>query len=232
MRAARPLNQLFDPESRDAPEGHRALAFELAHVLQDWPDDVPAPRRTQIVLLLEKIFLRLDRPTRQALAGRLGRDASIPLSLSAILFLDAPRPVRDVILARHASLEIDCKPAAVDGAALIRAARDYSAGRFAQELGRTSGFPLFAATRLLDDVSGECLAIVCRGLGLPRLVFSTIAVLGDVSLKSAERKLALYDEVAEQPAKGLVQSWRASCAWQHGTLVERPRLAPASHACA
>jgi len=232
MRAARPLNQLFDPELHDAPEGHRALAFELAHVLQNWPDGVPAARRAQIALLLEKILLPLDRPTRQALAGRLGHDAAIPLSLSGILFFDAPRSVRDAILARHAGIEIDRKALVVDGAALIRAARDYSTDRFAQELARSTGIPLCAITRILGDVSGECLAILCRGIRLPRLVFSTIAVLGDVSLRSAEKKLELFDAVAIQPTKGLVQSWRASCAWQHGTFAEGPRLAPAPQASA
>ena len=226
------LNHLFDPESHDAPEGHRALAFELAHLLQNWPDDVPVARRVAIALLLEKMIPPLDRSTRQALAARLGGDDSVPRSLSAILFFDASRSVRDAILARHAGLETDCERFTVDGPALIREARDYSIDSFAQELTRMTGIPPFAIHRILGDVSGECLAILCRGTRLPRLIFSTIAVLGDASLKSGERKLELYDTVAEQPAKALVQSWRAARAWEHDTLAERPLPAPALHASA
>jgi hypothetical protein len=234
MRTTGGSNHPSEPASEDAPEGHRALAFELAHILQNWPNDVPAERRETLALQLENIVLLLDRPTRQDLAIRLGQDASTPLALSAILFFDAPRCVRDAILARHAhgAPEPDCEPTADDGLALILAARDYSATSFAPALARTTGIPPFAANRVLSDVSGECLAILCRGANLPRLVFSTIAVLADASLAAAERKLELFDAVADAPARGLVRSWRAARRWQRNGLAETPLPAPARHTSA
>jgi hypothetical protein len=66
--------------------------------------------------------------------------------------------------------------------------------------------------------------ILCRGASLPRLVYSTITMLADASLKAAERKLELFDAVADVPARGLVRSWRATRPWERNGLAETPRL--------
>lgn len=228
MGGAGGLDASPDPALTDVPDSHRALALEMARILQNWPDDIPTARREQLASQLEKSVLLLDRPTRQDLAVRLGQDASTPLPLLAILFFDAPRSVRDSILARHAEDKREISCAAIDDAGrltLMAAARDYCADRFVQTLGRITDISAFAAGRVLGDVSGECLAILCRGAGLPRLVFSTITMLTDASLQAAERKLELFDRVAEIPARRLVGSWRATRSWQRNGLAETPLLA-------
>jgi hypothetical protein len=73
---------------------------------------------------------------------------------------------------------------------------------------RLLGVPVAVAGRAIADASGEGLALLCKGARLSRATFSTIAVLSDASLDSAERKLELYEAVPEETSIRMVQVWR------------------------
>jgi hypothetical protein len=180
-------------------------------VLLDWPPDYPAHMRSSFTLLLEKIAVQLDCQTRRELAARFAAAPDAPLPLLNELFFDSARETRADIVARMMQCPPDDELAApvVDEATLIRAVRDYPPEVFVQTLARLLGIPAATAARAVADASGEGLAILCKGARLSRMSFSTIAMLTDASLESAQRKLDMYDAIADDTSIRVVQYWRA-----------------------
>jgi hypothetical protein len=211
MSARERLTQLIDLASSGAPEERGKLAMELAEVLVDWPEDYPPHMRASFALLLEKIAGQLDCTARKDLAARLAPHVTVPLSLLNELFFDSSREQRDTILARNEqeNSQGEVAPASIDEPSLVRAVREYPPETFVQTFARLLGISATTAGRAVSDSSGEGLTILCKGAQISRATFSTIAVLTDASLDSAERKLELYETVEEGTAAHLVQFWRA-----------------------
>jgi len=209
------LTRLIDLAPGGEPEERRQLAMELAEVLLDWPADYPAHMRASFALLLEKIVVQLDGRARRQLAARFAPGSAVPLTLLNELYFDSGRDMREAILRRNAqaSMRDEFEPLPIDEPSLIRAAREYPPGTFAQAFARLLGIPLATAARAIADVSGEGLVILCKGAHLSRTTFSTIAMLTDASLDSAQRKLELFETVPEEISARMVQFWRA----QRGT---------------
>jgi len=215
MSARERLTRLIDLAPGGAPEERRQLAIELTEVLLDWPEDYPEHMRASFALLLEKIVVQLDGPSRKELAARFSPGVEAPLSLMNELYFDSGREMREAILRQNAQAAMDDEfaPLPVDEPSLIRAAREYPPETFAQTFARLLGIPLVTAARAIADASGEGLVILCKGAHLSRATFSTIAMLTDASLDSAQRKLELFEIVPEDISARMVQFWRA----QRGT---------------
>ena len=211
MSAREHLAALIDRTSSGTPDDRRAIALELASTLCDWPADYPEQLRSAYALLLEKIAPQLESDTRVELAARLSRHADIPLSLMSEFFFDTRADVRAAILARHVEerASTGANVPAVNEAALIRAVRDYPPETFGRVMAKLFGIAPSTAARIIADASGDGLAILCKGARLSRVAFSTMAMLTDASLGSAQRKLNQFDSVPEDAAACMVQCWRA-----------------------
>jgi hypothetical protein len=210
MSARERLTQLIDLASGDAPDEHRALALELADIILDWPEDYPAHMQASFELLLEKIVTQLDCQTRKELVARVASEPAAPLALLNELFFDCGPDLREAIVARNAKENApeDVFSTPVDEPLLLQAAREYPRETFTQTFSRLLGIPVAVAMHAFADASGEGLAILCKGAQLSRATYSTIAMLTEASLESAERKLELYETVAEEASARMLQVWR------------------------
>jgi hypothetical protein len=210
MSAREHLTRLIDLASGSEPHERRALALELADIVLDWPEDYPAHMRASFTLLLEKLVTPLDCQTRKELAARFVADPAAPLGLLNEFFFDCGHDMRQAIVARNALEHTPCETpgAPIDEPSLVQAAREYPPETFAQMFARLLGIPVAVAGRAIADTSGEGLALLCKGARLSRATFSTIAVLSDASLDSAERKLELYETVPEETSIRMIQVWR------------------------
>ncbi|MGD0190625.1 MAG: DUF2336 domain-containing protein [Rhizomicrobium sp.] len=210
MSARERLTQLIDLASGEAPGDWCGLARELADVLVDWPEDYPAHMRPSFALLLEKIASHLEAQTRTEIGERLAHIDTTPPALLNEFFFDCGREGRDMILARvaqSAGSAVDDAPT-VDEPMLVKAARDYPPDIFLHTFARLTGVPAATGTRAIGDGSGEGLAILCKGARVSRSTFSTIVLLTDASLGSAEHKLEAFDSVSDDSSATMVQFWR------------------------
>jgi hypothetical protein len=182
-----------------------ALARELAALTLDWPRDFPGAMRTPVMALFELAARECDDATRAEIAAKMGGNAELPLRLLNELYLAAPAPLRREILMRN---QLECEDGADDARAdatgLIRAARN-GALDFAAALAAAVAIPHDIAATILADASGEPLAVLCRGAGLDRAAFSTIALLRG----APELPQAVFDTVPEEAARRLTRQWRA-----------------------
>jgi len=210
MNAREHLAALIDRASSGAPDEHRAIALELASALCEWPADDPERMRSAYALLLEKIAPQLDRDTRKELVARLAQQPDIPLGLMSELFFDASDDIRASVLARHGEepANVDAITPDLNEAALIRAVRDYPPEQFGRVMAGLVGIPASTTCRIIGDGSGEGLAILCKGAGLSRVTFSTMVMLTEVSLESAQRKLEQFVPVPEGAAASMFRFWR------------------------
>ena len=179
------------------------LARELGDLVLYWPADYPDAMRPPVVALFETALREADGETQSLMASRMAGRSDIPLKLMNVLYLAAPAPLRREILMRNA-LESDTTSAlAIDGPAILAAARSRH-GDFTGTLARLTGLPRRVATAILTDPSGEPLAVLCRGTTLDRASFSAIALLrGPEGLP-----LAVFDTVAPKAAAHLIADWR------------------------
>jgi hypothetical protein len=74
-------------------------------------------------------------------------------------------------------------------------------------LAETLGLDMLRAGEILQDESGEALAIACKGAGIGRTVFSTLALTHGT--RAAER-LAAYDLVPALEAARTLRTWRGA----------------------
>lgn len=183
------------------------LARELCDLILYWPADWPAAMRPPVVALFETALREADDETQSVLAARMAGNGDIPLKVMNALYLAAPGPQRREILLRNEIEGPEPAPLGADGPAILRAARNKS-GDFTGTLARLTGLPRRVVMAILADASGEALAVMCRGLGLDRATFSSIALL-----RGAEGvPLAVFDTVAPKAAAALVADWRKSAA--------------------
>ena len=61
-----------------------------------------------------------------------------------------------------------------------------------------------------DDVSGDALAVVCKGSGISRTTYSTLAVLAakDMPAEQLYERLAAFDAIPELGARRVLAHWR------------------------
>lgn len=201
------LNHLLELAAQ-GPAGRAALLGELTDLLLDWPKDYALAMRAPFEALLEKTAREVDPATRTDVAGRLEGHDELPVSLLNEFFLEASRELRARILALNDVLDGETKnSASVDPAALLDAARTLN-GAFAEKFAQALSLPAPTAKEILTDASGQSLAVACKGSGLDRATFSSIALLTAHGANPMER-LSAYDQVPQTAAQRLTEFWRA-----------------------
>ncbi|HEY2886559.1 MAG TPA: hypothetical protein VGJ08_15205 [Rhizomicrobium sp.] len=203
MRTAKErLSHLLELAAKGAAE-RAALAGEVANLLHDWPPAYPAAMRASFEALLEKIAREVDEAGRRDLARRFEASGDAPLSLLNELFLSSSDAMRDEILRRndaHARSAV----ARVDGAMLLAAAR--KRGDFPSVLAHAAAVPRSISAKITADVSGRSLAVVVKGAGLERPIYSGICIL---TMAAPFAALSVYDYVPPNGAANLLTFWRA-----------------------
>lgn len=210
------LTRLIALASETSPENQRALAFELCDLLTDWPPRYPAAMREPFEALLEKVLRRLDGTTRRMIAARLAAQSDTALALLNQFYLDLPAEARASILARNAE-DGGVLPEAAsagDEASLIAAARRTRGAEFARAFGHVLHISGDLAQGILDDASGDGLAVACLGGGISRLTFSTLALLALPDMRTQpglrHERLSLFDTISQTAAARLLAAWRKS----------------------
>jgi hypothetical protein len=163
------------------PALRAALAEEVAELLTAWPADYPDAMRNICESLLARTALDVDADTRARLRVQLCADPA----LSARVL---PR-----------------EPASRN---LVDAAR---AGEAMQALAWALTISEPAACTILDDDSGELLAIACKGAGLDRATFSALAIITRRTSREKPASYALldmFDLVPHDEATRRLAEWR------------------------
>ena len=186
-------------------EQRAALADEVAALLLDWPTQYPPAMRASFEALLEKIAREVDVAGRRALAERFVHAGDASLSLLNELFLAAPETMKRDILRRNDAHAIGSMTG-IDGAALLAAAR--ARGEFASTLARLVAVPHAIAQEILRDRSCLALAVVAKGGGLQRPLFSAITILTTASPDDVT-SLSQFESVPANGAANLLAFWRA-----------------------
>ena len=185
-----------------------ALAGELADLLLDWPSDFPEAMRAPVVALLEKTARETDDGTRAKLAARLGGHGELPLDLVNEFYLSAPARVRREILMRNELAgEQAGDTAAADAGVLVAVARDGKVHDFTERFGSIFGIAPHTAETILSDISGEALAVLCKGAHLDRAAFSALALLKGTDTGDASARLSVFDTVPQHAAERLTRHW-------------------------
>lgn len=178
------------------------LARELCDLTLYWPPEFPEAMRGPVTALLETSLWECDEETRRELAARLAGHSEVPLRVMNVLYLGAPAPLCREILMRN-ELEGEAAPEIADAEAVLMLARK-GARDFAAALSDLLGISYSIMGAVLGDTSGEALAVLCRGLGLSRAVFSAIALLR----VPVPMPLDVFDTVPNRAAASLVHCWR------------------------
>lgn len=193
------------------PGGRRELVRELADALTAWPADYPAEARASFAALLARVEHDIAPDARRELALKLVDCADAPLSLLNEFFFEVPPGARGTILARDARMDA-VATGGIDEVALIETARSVRGPELANALAQTFSIDALTATEILQDATGIGIAIACRGGGVSRVAFSTLAVL--TSRGDASVRLAAFDAVPERGAAVMLAFWRKQAA-QH-----------------
>jgi hypothetical protein len=190
------------------------LAHEISGILLDWPPEYSDCAKLPFEALLEKSLRELDHDTRVVIAARFSQRADASIDIVNELFFAASAIMKGDIIARNTC--VDCYEAPspdFDERALLDAARSGQVHLLAIvahlfRVGRAT------AEAILDDVSGQSLAVACKGAHAGRAVFSALAVLCDKSraAESSYLRLASYDEVPLSAAERILASWRTNVA--------------------
>jgi hypothetical protein len=197
------LNHLLDLAAQ-GPDGRAALLDDLAGLLIDWPADYAQAMRAPFEALFEKTARETDRFGRAAVAPKLAGHDELPVALLNEFFLDAPTPLRSEILKRNAALDTGAEPARADGEALVAAARRTVNGAFAEIFASALSLERALAQAILDDASGEALAVACKGAGIDRAAYSAVALLAGCP----PSQLAAYDTIDGAAAERLTRFWQ------------------------
>jgi uncharacterized protein (DUF2336 family) len=176
--------------------------------------------------------------TDEKIASHLAARPEVSLATAAELFFSLPGPERIHLVqslgetAGAAVLSGDRAPRAERHAeaALVKAARSGTGTAIAQALAHGWRLGDAIATRILQEPTGEALAVLCVGLGISRPTYSSLIVLshpetGEVSARSNEL-LGLYEHFSPAGARRIAQGWR------DGAFRKSPPspAAPAAHA--
>jgi hypothetical protein len=164
------------------PALRAALAEEVAALLMEWPADCPAEMRPVFENLLAKTACDVDVDTRARLRVQ--------------LFCDRALAAR--VLPKEKNPETPLIDAARDGGDIT--------GLLAEALGLDGD----NTAEILKEASGEALVIACKGAGLSRLAYSTLALLALPHGGDPAARLALYDRIATLEAARTLRSWRGA----------------------
>src|SRR6185312_8329925 len=162
--------------------------------------------RAPFEALFEKTARETHAAGRAAVAAKLAGHDELPVALLNEFFLEAPAPLRAEILKRNEALDADAqsRPVRADGEALVAAARRTVNGAFAETFASALSLRALLAQAILDDASGEALAVACKGAGLDRAAYSAVALMTG----SAPAQLAGYDAIPEAAAARLTKFWQ------------------------
>lgn len=208
MRTAKErLSHLLELAAKGAAQ-RAVLAGEVAELLLDWPAQYPPAMRASFEALLEKIAREVDREGRRELARRFDGVGDASLSLLNELFLAAPDAMQQEILKRN-DAHANGSLIRIEGKALLAAARSRS--DFTAALARGAAIPRSLAQEIVDDRSCRALAVVAKGGGLERPLFSAIAVLTIVS-PDTFAALSVFESVPAIGAANLLAFWHAKLA--------------------
>jgi hypothetical protein len=208
------LTRLIELASENAPEKQAALAFELCDLLVDWPPRYPQIMREPFEALLEKVLRRLDETTRRLIATRLSQHSETAVALLNECYFDVPTKARSVILERNQEPD-EQAPAAADveaEAKLIEAGRRMGPIEFAHHFAGFFGVSAQMAQSILEDASGDALAVACKGAGMRRVTYSALVVFaaGRVNAEADKiyDRLAAFDAIPESGARRMLNHWR------------------------
>ena len=167
------LTRLIELASENAPEKQPALAFELCDLLVAWPERYPQIMREPFEALLEKVLRRLDETTRRLIATRLSGHSETAVALLNEFYFDVPTPARSVILERnHEPADEASQSADVEGEArLVEAVRRMGPVEFAATFAGFLRVSPATARSILDDATGDALAVACKGADATRDLF-------------------------------------------------------------
>jgi hypothetical protein len=164
------------------PALRAALAEEAAALLMEWPADCPAEMRPVFENLLAKTAREVDADTRTRLRVQLYADRELAARV-------LPREKNSVM-------------------PLIQAARE--GALLTEPLAETLGLDAPRAAEILNEDSGEALAIACKGAGISRAVFSTLALLVFPRRENISDRLSVYDQVTTLDAARTLRAWRGA----------------------
>ena len=167
------------------PALRAALAEEVAELLIDWPGDCPKEMRGPCEALLARAAREVDSKIRARLWVRLHADPAL-----------AAR-----VLPRNETVSNE----------LIAAAR--KDGDIRAPLAQALNLPASRVEEILADPGA--LALICKGLRLSRVTYSTLAVLAGGKNQADYSRLDRYDTVETSEAVRQLQEWRIQSAVQH-----------------
>ena len=167
--------------AHQGPALRAALAEEAAALLIEWPADCPAEMRPVFENLLAKTAREVDADTRARLRVQLYADRELA--------------------ARVLPRENNVMP-------LIAAAREGQG--LAERLAETLGLDAPRTAEILQEESGEALAIACKGAGISRAIFSTLALLSYPRREGISERLSVYDRVTTLDAARTLRAWRGA----------------------
>ena len=208
------LTRLIELASENAPEKQPALAFELCDLLVAWPERYPQIMREPFEALLEKVLRRLDETTRRLIATRLSGHSETAVALLNEFYFDVPTPARSVILERnHEPADETSQSADVEGEArLVEAVRRMGPVEFAATFAGFLRVSPATARSILDDATGDALAVACKGARMQRATYSALVLFAtrgfDVELQTLYGRLAAFDSVPESGAGRMLAHWR------------------------
>jgi len=158
-----------------------ALAEEVAELLIHWPPDYPESMRVICEALLARAAHDLDAATRARLRVQLYAH---------------PELVSRVLPRQSAAL------------GLVETARQ--GGDLAMMLALRLGVDKKTAEKVLTDQSGVALAMACKGVGLDRVAFSTLALLAHPGRDRIHSYAVLdvFDSVPTSEAERVLRGWR------------------------
>lgn len=180
MAASHKLSHLLQLADQ-GPALRAALAEEVAELLCDWPADYPHSMRGVCEALLARAARDVDAPTRARLRVRLHAD---PELCARVLPRESP------------------------SRALVDAARH--GGNVMELLSESLGVDRAMAHQIVDDETGNALAVACKGAGFDRAAFSALALMAYPGRDSAHAFAVLdaFESVPMHEATRLLRGWR------------------------
>jgi hypothetical protein len=204
------LDRLMGLASQDGLPARRALVGEIVDLLIDWPENYSTGMREPFEALFERAIREVDADTRHLMASRLAHDDRAPLSLLHGLLVDAPAAARSAILSRYADVRDGTIRIGVNEATLLPAARAATEAELVQVLAARFRIAPEIAARIVGDKSAFLLAVLCKGARVSRATFSALALASAPHVSTEENycRLAIYDDVSEHDARGVLAYWR------------------------
>jgi hypothetical protein len=208
------LTRLVELAGQQGPAARRALVGELSDLLLDWPETYPAEMREPFEALLERAIREIDADARQLLAERLAHANVLPVSILNGLLFDAAPAARTTIVSRNAMATDGPVRIGVNEATLLPAARSATEAELAKVVAARFRIPDELGIRIVRDASAYFLAVLCIGARVSRATFSALALTAapHASTEDSYRRLATYDDVPNDGARGLLAFWRSLAA--------------------